>query len=150
MFKLLFFLKKGRSEFKQRIREVELFPEVKDVLTTLKKASFQLGIVSSDSRENILVFLAQNQLTDYFDFIHTELNLFGKGKVLKKVLCRYQLNPSKTIYLGDEVRDIEAARVAKIKVVSVTWGFNSEKLLRRYQPDYLINQPKEILDIIKK
>jgi len=37
---------------------------------------------------------------------------------------------------------------AKIKIMVVTWGFNSEKLLKKNKPDYLVNSPKEILEKI--
>jgi len=32
----------------------------------------------------------------------------------------------------------------------VTWGYRSEFLLRDHNADYIIHQPSELLDVIKK
>ena len=51
--------------------------------------------------------------------------------------------------MGDETRDVEAAKKANIKVVAVTWGFNSPEALAKENPDFLINHPSELLEVIK-
>ena len=48
----------------------------------------------------------------------------------------------------DEVRDIEAARKSGIKSVAVTWGYNSKDALLKENPDFLINSPDELRNII--
>lgn len=148
MYKLLFYLKAGREEFKKKIVEVEPFREIPHLLTKLNQKKIRLGIVSSDSRSNILTVLNKHQLTAYFEFIHTELNLFGKDKVLKKVIQKYNLNPTETYYVGDEVRDIEAAHKAGLKIIAVSWGFNSHQFLKTYKPEYIADKPEKILNII--
>jgi hypothetical protein len=37
-----------------------------------------------------------------------------------------------SLYVGDEVRDIQAAHKAGVAVAAVTWGFNSRDLLARH------------------
>ena len=54
------------------------------------------------------------------------------------------------LYVGDETRDITAAKKAKIKVVAVTWGFSSRKGLEKYKPDFLIDKPEELLEVVKR
>lgn len=53
------------------------------------------------------------------------------------------------IYVGDETRDVEAAKKVGVKVIAVTWGINSEKILRKQNPDYLIVKPKELIEVLK-
>jgi phosphoglycolate phosphatase-like HAD superfamily hydrolase len=50
--------------------------------------------------------------------------------------------------VGDETRDIEAAKKSHIKVIAVSWGFNSRQVLEKYSPDFLIDYPGELIDVI--
>ena len=50
-------------------------------------------------------------------------------------------------YIGDETRDIDAAKQCGISAVAVTWGFNSEAIIAKHNPHYLVRHPKDILTI---
>jgi|SRR6056297_1404893 len=126
---------------------VKLFPEVLELLKTLSK-SYKLGIVSSNSEENIIQNLKKYNAHSLFDFIFSQSSIFGKDKVLKKMCKKYQINSSEVIYVGDEDRDIIAAKKIKIKNIAVTWGYNSEKKLQEVNPDIIVNSPKEIIEKI--
>jgi phosphoglycolate phosphatase-like HAD superfamily hydrolase len=52
------------------------------------------------------------------------------------------------VYVGDEVRDIEAGRQAGVAVAAMTWGFNDRALLARHCPDYLVERPEELLQLL--
>ena len=68
---------------------------------------------------------------------------------MNNILRQKQLKTQDVIYVGDETRDIEASKKAHIKVVSVTWGFNSEKALVKQNPDFLIHHPLELVEVVK-
>ena len=51
-------------------------------------------------------------------------------------------------YVCDEVRDIEAARKSGIKSIAVTWGYNTKGALIKENPDFLVNSPDELRNII--
>ena len=85
-----------------------------------------------------------------FDFIYSGTILFGKSKAINKFLKQENIKPEAVIYVGDEIRDIEAARRSEIKVIAVSWGFNSEQVLAELHPDYLIQNPAELIDAIRK
>ena len=71
--------------------------------------------------------------------------LFGKEKPIRKQVNAVDIPPQRMIYVGDEVRDIEAGRKAGIEVAAVTWGLNSSSLLQRYRPTLLVDEPSELL-----
>ncbi|HLB58081.1 MAG TPA: HAD hydrolase-like protein, partial [Gammaproteobacteria bacterium] len=54
-----------------------------------------------------------------------------------------------TFYIGDETRDIQAAKKNHIYSIAVTWGFNNKKVLAAEKPDFLIDNPKELLAVLK-
>ena len=53
----------------------------------------------------------------------------------------------KIIYVGDETRDIEACKKVGVPIISVGWGFNTSANLKKHDPDYFIEDPKELLEI---
>ncbi|MFH0906947.1 MAG: HAD-IA family hydrolase [bacterium] len=131
----------------RNISNIKLFPDILDIFKELNKNN-KLGILSSNLEENIKAVLKSYEIEDLFEFVYTKSSIFGKHLVLKKICKKYRINPNDMIYIGDEDRDIIAAKKAKIKIIAVTWGFNSEELLKKEEPDYLVNTPKEILEKI--
>ena len=52
------------------------------------------------------------------------------------------------VYVGDSDVDIMTARNSGLPCVSVTWGFRDEELQRSMGTDYIIHEPKELLQIL--
>jgi phosphoglycolate phosphatase len=148
--KLPLLVSKIKAELNHEIQTIKSFPGIKEALIELKSQVEHIGIISSNSKENISVFLELNGLQELFDFIYTEAAIFSKSKVINKILKQEQVKPEESIYVGDETRDIEAAKRSNVKAIAVSWGFNSKEVLAEQKPDFLVNQPGEIVDIIKK
>lgn len=146
--KLALLLKRVRLELSPLIEDSKPVAGIRPVLISLKQSGYRLGILTSNSAENVKKFLAKNDL-DFFDFIYSATSLWGKGKAMKKVFGQYDLKPTQTVYVGDETRDIEAAREVKTPVIAVSWGFNTEAALSRIKPDYLVRKPEELVQVIK-
>jgi phosphoglycolate phosphatase len=144
LWKLPFLLKRVKEEFPRELLTVKLFPGVVELLLSLKGRGYRLGIVSSNSEANIRSLLKKNHLEYLFDFITTG-SVFGKGKVIEKMMRKYNCAKSDVIYIGDETRDIQAARSIQIRIVAVAWGFNAATTLIDKEPDLLITQPKALL-----
>ena len=123
------------------------FPGIKEALIELKHQGNKLVIITSNSKENVIVFLEKQEMQEVFDFIYSGTT-FGKSKVINKFLNQNNINPQQAIYVGDETRDIEAARKSNIRAIAVSWGFNSKELLAAQNPDFLIHQPNELIDVI--
>lgn len=121
--------------------------KMSEILEKFYHAQFSLGILTSNSLENVIKWLETHQMRHFFKFIHTESSYFSKRYLLKKTLKKYNIDHNKTFYICDETRDIEAAQKNNIKSIAVTWGYNSEKTLLQYQPTYLVQKPDELLKI---
>ncbi|MEG4273205.1 MULTISPECIES: HAD-IA family hydrolase [unclassified Microcoleus] len=147
IFKFPLLIRMLKSELRSEIPNIRLFPGIKEVLLELKKQGFQLGIITSNSRENVLESIEKNALQDTFTFIYSG-STFGKHKVINKWLKTEHINAKEVVYVGDEIRDIEAARKTGIKVIAVGWGFNSEEALVAHNPDFLIQTPQELIEIM--
>jgi phosphoglycolate phosphatase len=147
LWKLPFLLKRVKEEFPGEVRNVKLFPGVIELLNTLKLQGYRLGIVSSNAEENIRSLLKQNQIEELFNFV-TTASTFGKGRAIERAMRQYHCSKSDAIYIGDEIRDIQAARSISIRVVAVGWGFNAPIALINKQPDLLITKPQGLLNAL--
>lgn len=141
---IIIYILLGRREISKHIQELKTFQGLPEVLSELSKEN-TLGIISSNSKRNISKFLFSNNLDKYFKFILSSPSLFRKSDKIKRAIRKYKLNPNDTFYIGDEIRDIKAAREAHVKSVAVTWGLEGEKLLKENKPDYIIEQPSKLL-----
>lgn len=70
--------------------------------------------------------------------------MFGKSAPLLKLKTKIK----DLVYIGDEVRDIEAAKKAGILSVGVSWGFQTEVAMKKASPDHLFNKPQELMTLI--
>ena len=52
--------------------------------------------------------------------------------------------------IGDRVYDIKMVKNAKINTIGVTWGYNTKKELNRAHADHIINDPSELVKILKE
>ena len=91
-------------------------------------------------------FLTRHHLP-YFEFVRCSSKLFGKGREIRRILRQEKLSPSEILYIGDETRDIEAAKETGLRMAAVTWGYNSESALLAMAPDHLISSPGELLNL---
>jgi HAD superfamily hydrolase (TIGR01549 family) len=147
IFKFPLLIRRLKAELHSEVPHIQLFPGIKEVLLELKKRGFQLGIITSNSRENVLGALEKNGLQDTFTFIYSG-STFGKHKVINKWLRIENIHTEKVVYVGDEIRDIDAAKKTGIKVIAVGWGFNSPQALAAQNPNFLIERPQELIDIM--
>lgn len=138
---------RGRKELISRLADAKPFSGMLDVIKELSKTC-TLYVMSSNSDDNINHFLKSYGVYKYFKSVHGNVSVFGKTKVLKKIIKSENLDKSRSIYVGDEVRDIEAAHKIDLKVASVTWGYNNKKILSQYKPDFLIERPQDLLKVI--
>ena len=146
--KLPFMVAKARSELAKRIDDIKPHTGICEALRQIKNKGVQCGLLTSNSRHNVLRFLKCHELTDIFDFICTGKHLFGKHTILRRVIRKEDLSPETSVYVGDEMRDIEAAHKAGIRVAAVTWGYNNKKALTKHNPEWVIDVPEGLLAII--
>lgn len=138
-----------KKEIYQRLLEFPPFSELKTVLPRLRKSA-QLSVFSTNKKENIKRYLKKYKLARDFDGVFEDRSYFGKHHGLINILKSLKLHPDKVVYIGDEVRDIEAAKKAGIKSAAVLWGFEGEKPLRASNPDYILPRPSELLRLVNE
>jgi phosphoglycolate phosphatase len=130
-----------------KMAKIRLFPEMERILQTLHREGYRMGIVSSNAEGLIREFLREQKLS-MFEFVSSDGGFRLKRRAIKETLKKLHLNHQKTIYIGDEVRDIIAARHNVIKTIAVTWGFNSTTALKKSHPFRIADTPTKLLETI--
>jgi len=146
--KFLLYLIKGRKIMKQRMHEIPLIDGFEQVLPKLRKKIKLLGILTSNSKENVEDFLKIHKLESHFDFISSTHKILGKTRYLKSITRTFSISKKSMLYVGDEIRDIVDSKKAGVDVVGVPWGFNSKESLLKMKPHFMIEHPNDLLKFI--
>ena len=147
-FKLSFLVRRMQKELGKQVSNLQPISGMPELLTELKQQNCTLGIITSNAKENVVAFLKKQNIAHLFDFIYSGATLFGKHRIINKVVKKYQFSKRSVFYVGDETRDIRSAQKSQVSVIAVTWGFNSDTILNQYQPDFLVDDPAKILDAV--
>jgi len=147
IFKLPIVARKIRFEMNKEIVHLKTATDLRNTLLKLKESGCVLGILTTNSRENVMEFLKNNNL-ELFDFVYSGRAVYGKSRLLKKLMKAKTIPHNDPIYVGDEVRDIEAAKKAGIKVIGVSWGYNTKDALQKAHPDHIVEKPEDLQKII--
>jgi phosphoglycolate phosphatase len=126
------------------IAETKLFPGTSSLLENLAAKGAMLGIVSSNSYENISQILGPENMSR-IAYHECGVSMFGKASKLKKVLRSSKTSYTQAIYIGDELRDLVAARAAGVAFGAVSWGYNSAESLQKQCPDEMFQSMEEIV-----
>jgi len=121
---------------------IAVFDGVDAMLRKLVGAGLRLALVSSDSEANARAKLGT--AAALFSDFDCSASIFGKSAKFRRVLRRAAAAPTRTIAIGDEIRDIEAARAAGIACGAVTWGYAAPEALRARRPDLVFERMDDI------
>lgn len=148
LFRLPWLMRVVPKKMKQRIADIQPYPGITDLLRGLLNDGYQVGVLSSNSEDFLLSYLQAHDFPK-LSFVISEKSLFGKDKALKKIMKKYSLSPNQVTYVGDEPRDIEAARKAGISSVGVTWGLGGREGLSRQNPDNYADTTGQLDSILR-
>ncbi|MBR1190743.1 HAD hydrolase-like protein [Bradyrhizobium sp. AUGA SZCCT0160] len=122
--------------------QISLFDGVPQLLADLRSDSIHAAIVSSDSEASVRQVLGPSAaLIARFD---CGASLFGKHHKFKRVARQLGTSPSEVLCIGDELRDIEAARAAGMDSGAVAWGYAQPAALQAAGPTHFFHTFEEI------
>jgi phosphoglycolate phosphatase len=128
--------------------EISLFDGVSALLSSLQAFGIQNAIVSSDSEASVRLGLGPSAaLISRFD---CGASVFGKHHKFRRVARRLNIDPADIICIGDELRDIEAARAAGMDSGAVAWGYALPAALKAAGPTHFFNSIEEMMRTLSK
>ena len=141
---------KGRKNMANELSGFEVYQGMTELIKKLHKEGHVLFIVSYNSLRNIRLFLKHKDLNHYFFEVYAGISVFGKAGMFNKLLRENNLKNKQVVAVGDETKDILAAKATKIRSVAVTWGLSSAEDLLKLQPTAIANNIAELTKILEE
>jgi phosphoglycolate phosphatase len=124
--------------------DTSLFAGIPAMLSDLQRLGIKTAIVSSNSEASVRQVLGPaTSLITRFD---CGAAVFGKHWKFRRVARKLGAKTSETICIGDEIRDIEAAKAAGMDSGAVAWGYALPSALEAAGPMYLFNSIEEMIE----
>ena len=126
----------------------QLFFGVAEMLDSLSLRGLKWGIVTNKSKRFTLPIVASIKNFDSAKtVISGDTTAFTKPhpEPLFEAARQLGVEPSQCIYVGDDKRDIDAAKAAGMASYAAAWGYLGEHALQTWQADVYLNAPGELL-----
>jgi phosphoglycolate phosphatase len=120
-----------------------LFDGIPDMLEGAAARGMKIAVVSSNAEVNVRRALGP-ALSARVQAWSCGAGMFGKAKHFRDVLGTLKVAPQRALTVGDEIRDIEAAREVGIRTGAVTWGFGMKPALEAERPDHLFDSVDDL------
>lgn len=143
-YRLPFWLHHLKKEIMNHLDDIKLYPGIRESLLVLSN-DHDLGIIGGGPKQYHKNLLPMLNL-DIFGFVESD-TAFNKDRLIKRVLKQYPHD--RTLYIGDDIKDIEAAKKSGIKVIAVSWGSTHKFILEKYHPDAIAEHPNELIKLTK-
>jgi phosphoglycolate phosphatase len=128
------------------IDQIRLFPGAAEMLAALEAGGVQAAVVSSNDEGNVRRVLGP--AAAHVAHFACGASLFGKASKIRGVLKVVRVDPRSAIFIGDEARDVAAARDAGVDSGLVAWGYADPDFLRSLAPTLFFERMDEIAPAI--
>lgn len=121
----------------------KLYPGVAEALSTLPGRKSTATTKSTQTTRTVLEIF---ELLPYFDHVQGTDGFPAKPEpdVLLKTLEAFQVPATDCLMVGDAWTDMEAGRRAGMKICAVRYGYGKHEDLAKWQPDYWIDDLREL------
>ena len=123
-----------------------VYPDVAETLKFLRSKGGLLGILSSHPAENLAREAGLYGLEGFFDFF--EGNSRDKSAGLLSICAKKALSPGRTLYTGDTIYDIQAAKKAGVVSAGICTGYHVRGRLEAETPDFLFETFSDIKKVV--
>ena len=132
-----------RARMAADVEQIGLFPQAGEMLAALSAAGVRLAVVSANGEDTIRTVLGP-QNAARIDGFAAGVSLFGKRNKLLKMARQAGVPRAESIVIGDELRDLEAARSAGMAFGAVAWGATLASAHRVRGADFIFERMDQI------
>jgi len=126
--------------------ETSVYPGVAEALAAL---GGRKGTATTKGTPTTRLILEQFGLLRYFDHVQGTDGFPSKPApdVILKSIEALGAKPGDCLMVGDSAADMEAGRLAGVKTCAVLYGYGKREDLARHQPDFWINDLRELVPL---
>jgi phosphoglycolate phosphatase len=133
------------------LKHSHLYPGVLFLLRSLKAEGYKLAVASNRPSKFSRILLKHLKISDLFDYVLcADQSRYRKPhpEMLNKIVRRFALKKSQTLYVGDMVIDAQAGKRAKIDTVIVTSGSSSKLEIKKEKPTRIISAIRRLPELL--
>ena len=126
------------------------YPGIIDVLNRLKKCGIKVAVCSNKPDYGVKT-LCKEHFNGIFDIalgikdgLKTKPHPDTVNEILKQLKCKKE----NAVYVGDSEVDIQTAKNAGIKCISVCWGFKTKDFLLQNEAERIVENAEELYNAI--
>ncbi len=134
--------------YAQHVDSAPLFDGVHALLHGCVTRGIRLFILSTVPTEILERTLRSRGLADVFTKIHGGAS--DKRGVLPRMLTDHGLVRDETLYVGDTLHDLEAARIAGVRAGAALYGYTSRSKLSAASPDYAFGSVRDVVNALDR
>lgn len=127
------------------------FDGINELLEQLQEKGYSLNVLSNKPHEFTVQYV-NNLFSNFsFDEVHGQKDGFPRKPSPEgalKIAQSLKTEPQEIYYIGDTSTDMQTAKNSNMIAIGVLWGIRDEDELRKNGADYIITEPKQLLDII--
>ncbi|MFA5872230.1 MAG: HAD family hydrolase [Parcubacteria group bacterium] len=138
-------LKKFKENAHLEHNNLKFFEGIRETLAELAGEN-KLFVVSSNLSGIVQDLLRFHKIMFFEEVLGSDK---GTSKVKKIESIRAKLPGYDFLYVGDTKGDMIEGRLGGVKTVAVTWGWHSREKLFEGNPDFIVNTPKELLNLAR-
>ena len=127
--------------------ETRLFPGMDALLAAIEARGLRWGIVTNKSTSLTRLLVEKLDLKARVACVvcgDTTPHLKPHPASLLHAARELGLAPQECLYLGDDLRDIQAARSAGMRAVAVAWGYGGD--VHAWNADAVIARPRDLIE----
>jgi pyrophosphatase PpaX len=139
-----------RHNMENHDRLIREYPHVRETVEELSRRGYRLGVVTSKGRELAAKGMAALGFGGLFaPVVALEDTTRHKPdpEPIGHALTKLHTTRRRAAYVGDSPWDIVAGRAAGVVTVAVTWGGFSRPDLEAADPDRIVTDPLELLEV---
>lgn len=140
------FVRRSLEKVANKKSPPRIFPELAEVVMDLSTRHI-LGVVTTNSTQNVKAFLAEHGLEDCFRVIYGVDQPGTKTEKIAQARGQFTAANEAVFMIGDSASDIRSANEASAKGIGVSWGHQSVEILIRAKADFIVYSPKELQKI---
>lgn len=141
-------LRTARLEYRKHKDEIKLFPYMANTIRRSSDIGYDVYVLSTNSRDTVKSILGKNGINGRVSVLKSS-SIFGKHKIIKRLVRKNGYNARLSWMVGDEIRDLEAAKSAGLNSVGVSWGLQSVGALKQHEPTAIAAKPADILKAVQ-
>jgi phosphoglycolate phosphatase len=124
----------------------EMYPGAKEALQKFSSHGINMTLFTAMSSGRLAVEIKHFGIGHFFQ--NPGKDIRDKVREIGPFVKKHNFSPADTIYIGDMVHDIHAAKAAGLKVIAATWGYDGRQKLEIEKPDFVADSWQDVERIV--